>query len=144
MNQTYYVHNENETWKIAEELAKMLNKGDIVCLYGELGAGKTTFCKAAIKALGVRDHVTSPTFTIIHEYMGTRFPIYHFDVYRIQSEEQMEEIGYEEYFFGEGICFVEWAALIEGLIPSDAIHVTLHYAIEEEEGRRIDIEYPGD
>ena len=85
--------------------------------------------------------VTSPTFTIVHEYEG-RVPVYHFDVYRVHSEEDMFEIGYEEYFFGSGVCFIEWAELIEELLPENVYRVRLQYT-DEEDGRMIQIEYPG-
>ena len=140
------IKSESETVKLAEELAAELKPGDLVALYGDLGTGKTTFSKAAIRALGVTEMVTSPTFTIVKEYSG-RLPVYHFDVYRVHSEEDLFEIGYEEYFFGDGVCFVEWAELIEELLedvdPSHLYRIRFEYA-EEEEGRRIVIEYPGD
>lgn len=142
MEKTYLVNGEQETWKVAAQLAEQLKPGDIVCLYGELGAGKTTFCQGALKALGVKEQVTSPTFTIVHEYMG-RLPVYHFDVYRVHSANDLFEIGYEEYFFGTGVCFIEWAELIEELLPENCIQVFLSYSEEDEEGRVITIEYPG-
>lgn len=142
----FEIKSESETVKLAEELAEGLKPGDLVALYGDLGTGKTTFSKAAIRALGVSDTVTSPTFTIVKEYRG-RLPVYHFDVYRVHSEEDLFEIGYEEYFFGDGVCFVEWADLIEGLLedvePQHLYRIRFDYA-EEEEGRRISVEYPGD
>lgn len=142
MKKSYQVKGERETRAVAARLAEGLKPGDIVCLYGELGAGKTAFCQGALRALGVEDQVTSPTFTIIHEYMG-RLPVYHFDVYRVHSHDDMFEIGYEEYFFGKGVCFIEWAELIEALLPEGCIRVFLSYAENEEEGRVIEIEYPG-
>ncbi|MBQ3390307.1 MAG: tRNA (adenosine(37)-N6)-threonylcarbamoyltransferase complex ATPase subunit type 1 TsaE [Firmicutes bacterium] len=142
----FQIKNESETAELAEELAARLGPGDLVALYGDLGTGKTTFCKAAIRALGVAETVTSPTFTIVKEYRG-RLPVYHFDVYRVHSEEDLFEIGCEEYFFGQGVCFVEWADLIEGLLeevePEHLYRIRFEYT-EEEEGRRILIEYPGD
>lgn len=142
MEKTYLVNGEQETWKVAAQLAQQVKPGDIVCLYGELGAGKTTFCQGALKALEVKEQVTSPTFTIVHEYMG-RLPVYHFDVYRVHSANDLFEIGYEEYFFGKGVCFIEWAELIEELLPENCIQVFLSYSEEDEEGRVITIEYPG-
>ena len=140
------IRKESETADLARELAEELGPGDLVALYGDLGTGKTAFCKAAIRALGVTETVTSPTFNIVKEYEG-RLPVYHFDVYRVHSEEDLFEIGYEEYFFGRGVCFVEWADLVEGLLediePEHLYRVRLEYT-EEEEGRRIHIEYPGD
>ena len=143
MKKTYLVNGDRETWAVAAQLAEQVKPGDIVCLYGELGAGKTTFCQGAFKALGVKEQVTSPTFTIVHEYMG-RLPVYHFDVYRVHRAEELFEIGYEEYFFGKGVCFIEWAELIEELLPENCIQVFMSYSEEDEEGRVITIEYPGD
>ena len=139
MKQTYQVTSAKETQDIGEMLAAYLKKGDIVCLYGELGSGKTTFSKGVIRALGVSEHVTSPTFTLVHEYRG-RLPVYHFDVYRMIDSEEMMELGYEEYFFGDGVCLIEWAELIEELLPETVIRVHLNYTKEEEE-RVITIEY---
>ncbi|MDO4481246.1 MAG: tRNA (adenosine(37)-N6)-threonylcarbamoyltransferase complex ATPase subunit type 1 TsaE [Bacillota bacterium] len=141
MVREFHTKNENETGNTAREFARELKPGDIVCLYGDLGCGKTTFSQAAIEELGVKETVTSPTFTIVHEYEG-RFPVYHFDVYRVHSEEEMFEIGYEEYFFGSGVCFIEWAELIEELLPENVYRVRLQYT-DEEDGRMIQIEYPG-
>lgn len=141
MVREFHTKDAKETGKIAGEFAGELKPGDIVCLYGDLGCGKTTFSQAAIKALGVNEGVTSPTFTIVHEYEGY-FPVYHFDVYRVHSEEDMFEIGYEEYFFGRGVCFIEWAELIEELLPENVYRVRLQYT-DEEDGRMIQIEYPG-
>ena len=142
----FQIKSESETVKLAAELAAALSPGDIVAMYGDLGTGKTTFCRAAIRALGVEAAVTSPTFPIVKEYEG-RLPVYHFDVYRVHDEDDLFEIGYEERFFGEGVCFVEWADLIEGLLEdveeNHLYRIRFEYT-EEEEGRRIVIEYPGD
>ena len=99
--------------------------GQIICLDGDLGAGKTVFTKGFAAGLGITETVNSPTFTIVHEHGGGRLPLYHFDVYRIEEPEEMYEIGYEEYFFGEGVCLVEWASLIGDLIPEGAVRVTI-------------------
>ena len=143
INRKILTTNAAETASAAETFAKELKPGDIVCLYGDLGAGKTTFCQAALKALGVKEQVTSPTFTVVKEYEGTSMPVYHFDVYRVHSEEELFEIGYEEYFFGKGVCFIEWAELIEDILPEHVIKVSLAYTDEEDE-REIKIEYSGD
>lgn len=141
MKKTFHTLSEKETGAIAEEFAKGLKPGDIVCLDGDLGCGKTAFSKAAIKALGVDEPVTSPTFTIVREYEGI-MPVYHFDVYRVHSEEDLFEIGYEDYFFGDGVCFIEWAELIEDLLPENVYRINLKYT-DEDDGRSIEIEYPG-
>ncbi len=119
-----------ETESIGYKLGKLLNVGDVVCLTGDLGAGKTTLSKSMAKGLGVHDHVTSPTFTIINEYEG-RLPVYHFDVYRINDIDEMYELGYEEYFYGEGVCIVEWASKIKELIPENHLWVEINLCGDE-------------
>ncbi|MBR6700898.1 MAG: tRNA (adenosine(37)-N6)-threonylcarbamoyltransferase complex ATPase subunit type 1 TsaE [Firmicutes bacterium] len=141
MIKEFHTASEKETKEIAGDFAAELKPGDIVCLYGDLGCGKTAFSQAAIEALGVTEMVTSPTFTIVREYEG-KFPVYHFDVYRVHSEEDMFEIGYEDYFYGKGVCFIEWAELIEELLPEKVYKIYLQYT-DEEDGRMIRIEYPG-
>ncbi|MBQ2846293.1 MAG: tRNA (adenosine(37)-N6)-threonylcarbamoyltransferase complex ATPase subunit type 1 TsaE [Firmicutes bacterium] len=141
MIKEFHTVNEQGTKEIAKAFAAELKPGDLVCLYGDLGSGKTAFSKSAIEALGVTEMVTSPTFTIVREYEG-RIPVYHFDVYRVHSEEDMFEIGYEEYFYGKGVCFIEWAELIEELLPEKVYKIFLQYT-DEEDGRMIRIEYPG-
>jgi tRNA threonylcarbamoyladenosine biosynthesis protein TsaE len=113
-----------ETSKIGEQLGKLLNKGNIVCLSGDLGAGKTAFSKGIAKGLGVEDYVTSPTYTIINEYEG-RLPLYHFDVYRLNNVEEMYELGYEEYFFGDGVVVLEWADVVRDIIPGERLWITI-------------------
>ncbi|MEJ8552694.1 tRNA (adenosine(37)-N6)-threonylcarbamoyltransferase complex ATPase subunit type 1 TsaE [Tepidibacter sp. Z1-5] len=128
-----YLKNEQETSEIGYRLGQLLNKGDVVCLIGDLGAGKTTITKSIAKALEVDDYITSPTFTIVNEYDG-KYPLYHFDVYRISSSEDMYEIGFEEYLYGDGICIIEWANLIEDILPDEYINIELNY---KEEGREM-------
>ena len=113
-----------ETSKIGEQLGELLNKGNIVCLSGDLGAGKTAFTKGIAKGLGVEDYVTSPTYTIINEYEG-RLPLYHFDVYRLNNVEEMYELGYEEYFFGDGVVVLEWADIVRDIIPGERLWITI-------------------
>ncbi|RKD23576.1 tRNA threonylcarbamoyladenosine biosynthesis protein TsaE [Caminicella sporogenes DSM 14501] len=119
-----------ETKKIGYRLGKLLEKGDVVCLTGDLGAGKTTFTKSIARGLDVEEDVTSPTFTIINEYNG-RLPVYHFDVYRINDIEEMYEIGFEEYFYGEGVCIVEWASKIEEIIPNKHLWIEIRLGDNE-------------
>ncbi|MBR4015553.1 MAG: tRNA (adenosine(37)-N6)-threonylcarbamoyltransferase complex ATPase subunit type 1 TsaE [Anaerotignum sp.] len=114
----------NETEAFGEKLGQAAQPGQIYCLSGDLGVGKTVFTKGFAKGLGVTEVVTSPTFTILNEYPG-RLPLYHFDVYRISDEEEMDDTGYEDYFYGQGVCLVEWAELIENLIPQNAIWITV-------------------
>ncbi|MEO1023164.1 MAG: tRNA (adenosine(37)-N6)-threonylcarbamoyltransferase complex ATPase subunit type 1 TsaE [Bacteroidota bacterium] len=116
-----------ETQALAKEFARQLSPGDVVCLEGDLGAGKTHFAKGVASFFGVQpDRVSSPTFTIIHEYAGT-LPIYHFDCYRLEKESEALEIGAEEYFYSNGICLVEWPDRIPGLIPEQAIRVLIEH-----------------
>ena len=120
-----YVSNlPEETFEIAKAFAKTLKKGDIICMYGDLGAGKTLFAQGVAAGLGVEGAVCSPTFTIVNEYEGI-IPFYHFDVYRISDPDEMYEIGFDEYLFGEGVCLIEWAELVSELIPKPYIKVTV-------------------
>ena len=129
------IKNEEETKKFAEKLCEKLTAGSIVALTGDLGTGKTTLTKAIAAGLGVTDVITSPTFNIVKQYDSGRLPLYHFDVYRIGDVDEMYEIGYEEYFFGDGVCVIEWADLIEEIIPDDAVRIEIEYG--EKEGERI-------
>ena len=115
----YETFSAEETEKLGYEMGKNAKAGNVFCLSGDLGVGKTVFTRGFAKGLEVEDeYITSPTFTIINEYEG-RLNLYHFDVYRIGSIEEMDDTGYEDYFFGEGVCFVEWATLIEELLPDN-------------------------
>jgi len=118
-------YNEQDTFEAGKELAAGARAGDIICLDGDLGTGKTVFAKGFAAGLGIEEPVTSPTFTIIREYRSGRLPLYHFDVYRIADPDEMYSIGYEEYFYGDGVCLVEWSELIEELLPEGAVHVTI-------------------
>lgn len=120
----YDTNSAEETFALGKQLGEQAKKGDIFCLSGDLGVGKTVFTKGFAVGLGITEPVNSPTFTIVQEYNG-RIPFYHFDVYRIEEPEEMDEIGYEEYFFGEGACMIEWAELIEELIPKEAVHILI-------------------
>lgn len=127
-----------QTEALGEEMGQAAKPGEIYCLSGDLGVGKTVFTKGFAKGLGITEPITSPTFAIVNEYAGT-LPLYHFDVYRISCEEEMEDTGYEEYFYGNGICLVEWAELVQGLMPQDAIWITIEkdYTQENDDFRRI-------
>ncbi|MDD3168501.1 MAG: tRNA (adenosine(37)-N6)-threonylcarbamoyltransferase complex ATPase subunit type 1 TsaE [Eubacteriales bacterium] len=127
------IRNELDTREFGIELAKKLKPGDIIALIGDLGTGKTTLTKSIAEGLGIREMITSPTFTIVQEYTEGRLPLYHFDVYRIRSAEEMYELGYEEYFFGRGICVVEWADQIMKLIPEGSIVIRIEYGENEDE-----------
>ena len=120
-----------ETKQFGFELGKNAKSGDIYCLDGDLGVGKTIFTQGFAKGLDVEDeYITSPTFTIINEYEG-RLKLYHFDVYRIGSLEEMDDTGYEDYFFGDGVCLVEWAKLIDELIPKEAVWIKIEKDLEK-------------
>ena len=116
----YEVNSPEETYELGMSLGNGANVGEIYCLNGDLGVGKTVFTKGFAKGLGISEEVNSPTFTIIQEYKDGRIPLYHFDVYRIADSYEMDELGYEEYFYGDGICLIEWSVNIEDIIPKDA------------------------
>ena len=124
-------YNEAETFALGEALGQMAVPGKVYCLNGDLGTGKTVISKGFAKGLGITSHVTSPTFTIVNVYEEGRMPFYHFDVYRIVDPYELEEIGYEEYFYGNGITMVEWSALVEELIPEDAIEILVEKDISK-------------
>lgn len=126
-----------KTKKIGERLGKKLKKGDIVALIGELGSGKTCFTQGLMKGLGVKTNkITSPSFVIINEYTG-RLPVYHFDIYRLNNVREVIDLGYQEYFYGNGVTIIEWADKIEELLPKKCIRVFLRIVGEDE--RRISI-----
>jgi len=116
----YEVNSPEETYELGKSLGSTANVGEIYCLNGDLGVGKTVFTKGFADGLGISEEVNSPTFTIIQEYKDGRIPLYHFDVYRIADSYEMDELGYEEYFYGDGICLIEWSVNIEDIIPEDA------------------------
>lgn len=120
----FITESTEETSNIGEQLGRLLSKGNIICLSGDLGAGKTAFTKGIAKGLCVEDYVTSPTYTIINEYLG-RLPLYHFDVYRLNDVEEMYELGYEEYFFGDGVVVLEWADIVRDIIPGERLWITI-------------------
>lgn len=120
-----------DTFAFGEQLGKNAKAGDIFLLIGDLGVGKTVFTQGFAKGLGIEDAVSSPTFTIVQEYEDGRIPFYHFDVYRIGDIEEMEEIGYQDYFYGEGVCLIEWANLIEELIPETAQKIEIQKDLEK-------------
>lgn len=125
--------NEDETRAFGLELGASLRKGDIVALIGDLGTGKTALTKYIAEGLGIQEVITSPTFTIVQEYRQGRLPLYHFDVYRIGDPEEMYELGYEEYFYGDGVCVIEWADLIEELLPEYTKTIRIEYGKNQEE-----------
>ena len=122
---------EKDTFALGQKLGGDCRPGDIVLLNGDLGVGKTVFTKGFGKGLGIEEPISSPTFTIMQIYESGRLPLYHFDVYRIADPEEMDEIGYEDYFFREGVCLIEWASLIKELIPEHVICVTIEKELDK-------------
>lgn len=118
-------HNSKETYEIGFNMGKSAKAGDVYCLDGDLGVGKTVFTQGFAKGLGINEPINSPTFTIVQEYHEGRLPLYHFDVYRIGDITEMDEIGYEEYFYSEGVCLIEWGNLISEIMPENATYVTI-------------------
>ena len=123
------------TEKLGEAIGAVVASGDVITLDGDLGAGKTAFTRGLARGMGLGSRVTSPTFTIVQEYETGRLPLYHFDVYRVNDEDELFEIGLEDYFHKGGVCLIEWADLIEDLLPEGTVTVRLAYG--EEEGERI-------
>lgn len=121
----FETYSEEETFALGEKIGREALPGQVYTLLGDLGVGKTVFTQGVAKGLEIEDAICSPTFTIVQVYEEGRLPFYHFDVYRIGDVEEMDEIGYEDYFYGEGICFIEWANLIEEIIPDNRIQITI-------------------
>ena len=138
-------HDPEETFEVGRKIGMNAKPGQIYTLTGDLGVGKTVFTQGVAAGLGITEPVNSPTFTIIQEYEDGRLPFYHFDVYRIGDLEEMEEIGYDDYFFGQGICLIEWAELIGEILPEKRIEVTIEKDLEKGfEYRKITIEERGE
>ncbi|MDW7672984.1 MAG: tRNA (adenosine(37)-N6)-threonylcarbamoyltransferase complex ATPase subunit type 1 TsaE [Bacillota bacterium] len=130
MELSYKTDNEIATFELGQKLGQALVAGDFVALSGDLGAGKTAFAKGIAKGLEVEEPVTSPTFTIVQQYEG-RLSLFHFDTYRLEECWDLEDIGYEDYFFGEGVCLVEWPEKVWPLLPGDFLHVTIEKCLAE-------------
>lgn len=120
----FIVDSVEKTISIGTEIGKNANEGDIICLIGDLGTGKTHITKGIAEGLNVDDHITSPTFNIVNEYDG-RLKLYHFDVYRVNDPDEIEAIGFDEYIFGDGVSIIEWANYIQELIPEDHLRITM-------------------
>lgn len=137
----YETNSPEETFALAGRLGKQAEPGTVYTLTGDLGVGKTVFAQGMASGLGIVETVSSPTFTIVQVYDGGRLPFYHFDVYRIGDPEEMDEIGYEDYFYGEGVCLVEWAELIEELLPKMRTHIVIEKDLEKDpDYRRITLQ----
>ena len=121
----FEVNSAEETLKMGEEFAKNANPGTVIALIGDLGVGKTVFTKGIAKGLGITDQVTSPTFTILESYYNGRMPLHHFDVYRIGDVEEMEEVGFDDCVYSDGITIIEWAGIIEEIIPKGTYVVNI-------------------
>ncbi len=120
-----------DTYELGEKIGQMAKPGMVISLTGDLGVGKTVFTQGLAKGLGIEEPVNSPTFTIVQVYEEGRLPLYHFDVYRIGDIEEMDEIGYEDYFYGEGVCLIEWADLIREILPEQMCRVTIEKDLEK-------------
>ncbi|MEI3225649.1 MAG: tRNA (adenosine(37)-N6)-threonylcarbamoyltransferase complex ATPase subunit type 1 TsaE [Lachnospiraceae bacterium] len=129
--QVYETNSPDETYEIGKQMAQKAEAGTVFCLDGDLGVGKTVFTQGFAAGLGIEEPVNSPTFTIVQVYTQGRLPFYHFDVYRISDIDEMYEIGCEEYFYGEGVCFIEWAQLIREMIPENAVTITIEKDLEK-------------
>lgn len=131
-----FLKNEEFTYKIGQKIGEKLFAGAVLCLNGDLGAGKTTLTKSIAKSIGIEDDITSPTFTIVNEYTDGNFPLYHFDVYRIGDSEEMYDIGFDEYINSDGVCIIEWSTLIDDILPNERLELNLTYC---NQGRNIEL-----
>lgn len=130
-NMVIETRSPEETFALGKKIGEMARPGEIYTLTGDLGVGKTVFTQGVAAGLGITESVSSPTFTIIQEYDSGRLPFYHFDVYRIGDIEEMDEIGYDDYFFGQGICLIEWANLIEEILPENRREIVIEKDLEK-------------
>lgn len=131
-------HSADETQALGQKLASRLAPGDVIAYFGDLGAGKTAFTRGLAQGLGITDPVTSPTYTIVNEYLSGRIPLFHFDMYRLSSSDELFDIGWEDYLSRGGVCAVEWSENVEDALQ-DAIRVTIEKDAEEPDTRHITI-----
>lgn len=124
-------NSEKETFELGKSIGEKAKAGEVYTLIGDLGVGKTVFTQGVAAGLGIDEPVNSPTFTILQVYDEGRLPFYHFDVYRIGDESEMDEIGFEEYVYGDGVCFIEWADLIKGIIPKKHTRIEIKKDLEK-------------
>lgn len=120
-----------ETYQLGKKMGESAKPGAVICLVGDLGVGKTVFTQGFAAGLGIMEPVSSPTFTIVQTYDEGRMPFYHFDVYRIGDVEEMEEIGFDDYIFGDGVCLIEWANLIEEILPEHYEMIRIEKVLEK-------------
>ena len=132
----FEVNSIEETTKLGKELGKILNPGDIICLTGDLGTGKTHITKGISEGLGITDNITSPTFTIVNEYNSGRLKLYHFDVYRVSDPDEIYAIGFDDYIFGDGVSIIEWANYIEEILPKEYLDIYITKDLSEGENYR--------
>lgn len=132
----FIIENREKTKKFGEYLGSILSSGDVICLNGDLGTGKTTMTKSIGLGMGIDDYITSPTFTIINEYYAD-LNLYHFDTYRLSSDADVEYLGFDEYFYGDGVCIIEWADRIKDALPEDYLEINLKRI--DEEKRNVEI-----
>lgn len=133
--QIVYIKNEHDTEEFGMKLASSLERGDIVALIGDLGTGKTTLTKYIAKGLGVTENIDSPTFNIVKEHKSGIIPLFHFDVYRLSSGDELLDIGADEYFYSDGVCIIEWADIVADVVPEKAKVILIEYG--EKQGERI-------
>lgn len=130
MSQIFETNSPEETYALGRRIGGESRPGQVLTLIGDLGAGKTVFTQGVAAGLGIAEPVNSPTFTIVQIYEKGRMPFYHFDVYRIHDVEEMEEIGYEDCFYGEGLCLIEWANIIEEILPKHRTEIVIEKDLE--------------
>ena len=133
--QIVYIKNEHDTEEFGMKLASSLEPGDIVALIGDLGTGKTTLTKYIAKGLGVTENIDSPTFNIVKEHKSGTIPLFHFDVYRLSSGDELLDIGADEYFYSDGVCIIEWADIVADVVPEKAKVIFIEYG--EKQGERV-------
>ena len=127
----YRSNSPQETFALGKRLGEQAKPGEVYCLDGDLGVGKTIFTQGFAAGLGIDEPVNSPTFTIVQQYDSGRIPLYHFDVYRIGDISEMDEIGYEDCFYGEGVCLIEWSQLILEILPDKVVHICIEKDLEQ-------------
>lgn len=140
----FIIDSVDNTIELGRKIGSMCNPGDIFCLTGDLGTGKTHITKGIAEGLNVKEHITSPTFNIVNEYHSGRLSLFHFDVYRVSDPDEIYQIGFDEYIFGDGVSVIEWANYIEELIPNQFVHIKLEKLPEKEDHlRKVTIKYFG-
>ena len=134
-----------ETFRFGKELGERASAGEVYCLNGDLGVGKTVLTQGFAAGLGIRGAVSSPTFTILQEYTEGRLPLYHFDVYRLEEEEELDEIGFDDYLYGDGVCLIEWAERFPERLPEAAFEIRIEKDLTKDFSyRRITVTGPED